>query len=142
MCEFCPRSSLKVVLSVLVFLTVPQATETALPLSAPALNLHSLTIIKWRNDEGNVDRFNVISSVAYKWHDIGKILDIDYGSLEAISMKHQDPKRCCDDVFNKWLEDGSDHYPITWDGLVEILKDAGLPHESEKLKIALSRHIS
>ena len=142
MCEFCPRSTLKVVLSVLVFLTVPQATGTALPPSAPALTPRSLTIIKWRNDEGNVDRFNVISSVAYKWRDVGKILGIGYGPLEAISMKHQkDPEPCCDDVFKKWLEDGSDHYPITWGGLVELLEDAGLPQVSNDLKIALSRQI-
>ena len=124
----------------LLSLTVPQATVSVLPLSPPTFR--SLNIIKWKNNKGEIERFSVISSVSHKWCKIGTVLGIHHGPLETIFLRNlKDPEPSCEEVFKKWLDDGSAYYPITWDGLIELLKDAGLPQESEKLRIALSRHI-
>ena len=113
---------------------------SSLPSSPPTFR--SLTIIKWKNDKGNIERFSVISSVSHKWHKIGTLLGIEPGPLKTVFLRNlKDPEQCCNEVFKKWLEDGSNHYCITWDGLVELLKDAGLPQVSNDLKIALSRQI-
>ena len=118
--------------------TVPQATRLAMPPSSPTF--HTLTIIKWKNDKGKNERFGVISSVSHKWHKIGTLLGIEPGPLETIFLRNlKDPEQCCNELFKKWLEGSSAYYPITWNGLVELLEGAGLPLVSENLKIALSR---
>ena len=44
--------------------------------------------------------------------------------LSTISMRNQkDPKPCCIEVLTKWFEDGSPHYPLTWEGMFELLED-------------------
>ena len=45
--------------------------------------------------------------------------------LEAIEKNRRDEvKECCRDVFHDWLEqEGGRNYPVTWQGLCELLED-------------------
>ena len=55
---------------------------------------------------------------------MGRLLGMGAAELSAISLKnHENPEPCCTDVVTKWLEDGSPHYPLTWEGVFELLDD-------------------
>ena len=44
--------------------------------------------------------------------------------LEAIEKNRREVKECCRDVFHDWLEqEGGRNYPVTWQGLCELLED-------------------
>ena len=81
--------------------TDPQAAVSSLPSSPPTFRTR--TNIKWKNDKPEkLNDFSAISSVSHKWHEIGTLLGIEPGPLEAISMKYQkDPEPCCKEVFQK-----------------------------------------
>ena len=82
----------------------------------------------------------MIRSIKHKWHEMGRLLGRG-DELESISMKHQkDPESCCIDLLQKWLDGGcSSQYPVTWDGLLELLDDLEFSIVAEKLKSALGR---
>lgn len=112
--------------------------------TSSVLNLRTLTILKWKDDQGTIHRYNVISSICHKWCEIGTVLGLDFGALEAISLKNsKDPKSCCMDVIKKWQQDGSQYYPFSWEGLLDLLEDTQeLATVISKLRNALDRNIA
>lgn len=102
--------------------------------------LRSLRMIKWKDDEGRVQKYSVILSIRQKWREIGELLDMTPTEIKQISVDHRDNlESCCFDVLTAWLEKGSPHYPLTWGGLLEILEDAELNTAATDLSSALSR---
>ena len=92
--------------------------------SVPPPDLCNLTLIRWRDNQGDTKRCRVIRSIFPKWHEVGRILGMGAAELSAISLKNQkDPEPCCIDVVTKWLEDDSPRYPLTWEGVFELLDD-------------------
>ena len=110
--------------------------------SLPPPNLHDLTIIRWKNENGVNERCRVIRSICLKWHEVGIMLGIKHSDLTTISMRNlKDPKPCCIEVLTKWLEDGSPHYPSTWEGVFELLDDLDETVLSSELQNALLSQI-
>ena len=57
-------------------------------------------------------------------------------------MKHQkDPELCCIEVLTKWLDNGSPHYPLTWEGVFELLYDLDETELISELENALLSQI-
>ena len=73
---------------------------------------------------------------------IGNFARYEGAYTSAISMKNREnPEQCCNDVIIKWLEDGSPHYPLTWEGVFELLDDLDETEFISELQNALLSQI-
>lgn len=127
-------------LHVLLSSVTPLPVAKPTPVSPPTMK--SLTLIKWKDKQGKTQRCNIISSICHKWQTFGRLIDMKESQIETISMKHQkDPEACCIDILRKWMERGSGDYPVSWDGLIELLGDLSLTDVAEELENALARQI-
>ena len=99
-------------------------------------DLHSLT---WDNG-GKLEQLKVIEmcSSKHKCEDLSRILGQPESHLSS-SVKEVSSS-CCQAMFQRWLVWGSmpkEAYPITWQGLVNMLKDTGLEDDAKQLEKAL-----
>ena len=96
-------------------------------------------LIKW-TEGGAKKRFYLMEEVQTKWRDIGQVAGLSIAQLDSIVIDHRDkPTECCRAVFGKWLENPPREYPITWDGLIELLEDCKLTQVVTELKSVLSK---
>jgi hypothetical protein len=103
--------------------------STAKPSSA------NLTVITWKNDQGEVKKFRLKSSIIHKWRDIGDLV-VPWQQLKVWAMR-KDDKECCDAVLSHWMDHPPHHYPATWEGLYELLNDSELGQVATELKQAV-----
>ena len=81
-----------------------------------------------------------MEKIQWKWKDIGQLAGLSLAQLESIATEHRDkPIECCRAVLGKWLENPPNEYPVTWDGLIELLEDCNLTSAVDELKSALSK---
>ncbi len=74
------------------------------------------------------------------WQSIGYRLELGAAPLENIKQKSDDNVQRCSEVFNCWItSNGHRDYPLTWDGLFELLLDVDRSTAVEKLKQALAK---
>jgi len=52
-----------------------------------------------------------------------------------------DPKKCCNNVFDHWLQNPPKDYPATWNGFIELLRDVEFEALAEKLTEALDNRV-
>ena len=87
--------------------------------------LSSLTLLKWRDEQNKPQKFFLKRKVSAKWRDFGELLGLEHNELEAWSKQYQqDADVCWGCVMQHWLDNGSDNYPVSWEGLCELLEDA------------------
>ena len=100
--------------------------------SAPTIG--QLILLKWKNKQGQEQRLRILHEVCTKWKDIGGVIGLNPSPLDAIE-KHRlgDMMECCRDVFRVWLQQEEGSYPVTWDGVRELLKDMELFCTAQKL---------
>ena len=108
-------------------------SSTAKPTSA------NLTLIKWRNERGEVKKFRLKQSVMHKWRDIGTLV-LPRQQLDVWD-KRLDDKECCEKVLYAWLDQSPRRYPATWEGLYELLDDSELGQVATELKQAVNNAI-
>ena len=94
------------------------SVSTAKPTSA------NLTVIRWRNERGEVNKFWLKQSIMHKWRKIGNMV-VPRQQL-AVWAKRMDDDECCEAVLSHWLDHPPRHYPATWEGLYELLDDSQL----------------
>ena len=102
-------------------------------------NSRSLSVIKWMNESEEVETFQLKSLVFHKWKDIGNLF-VPRQLLDAWA-KEKDAKGCCDKVFSYWLDNPPRYYPVTWEGLYELLNDSELGQVATDLKRAVDNAI-
>ena len=77
--------------------------------------------------------------ICHKWEEIGCLLEIHLSLLQAWETKHlKDPLKCTNTVLCHWLENPTDYYPNTWEGLNRLLSDAELGQVASDLKRVLA----
>ena len=106
---------------------------------SPGISLKFLTLMKWRDEMGEVQTFRLVNRVSCKWEIFGCLLNIPQNMLTAWREEFlNNSARCWLKVMDYWLtgEDISD-YPVTWDGLYELLEDVEYYEEAKKLKEAV-----
>ena len=90
------------------------------------------------DDQGQEQQLRIKISVCNKWRNIGHLLKIDKSILQAwATMYHDNPLECIELVMSHWLENPTKEYPVSWEGLKELLKDVELCETVNKLKKAL-----
>ena len=101
---------------------------------ASALTIGHLILLKWENEQGQELRLRILEEVCTKWKDIGGVIGLSPSRLDAIE-KHRlgDMMECCRDVFSVWLQQEDESYPVTWDGVRELLKDMKLSAIAKKI---------
>jgi hypothetical protein len=103
------------------------------------LSMISLTLIKWRNEQG-AHEFRLISQVISKWRDFGVSFGCEQSELESWEIQyHWNAVRCWEKVMSEWLNRaGTDDYPATWWGLIQVLEDLKLSKAARELVRALT----
>ena len=91
--------------------------------------------------QGRQHRLKVIEAVSGKWRKIGLMLGQTLTMLDNYKTKEMnDNTECCQRVFDHWIRNSGHgtRYPLTWEGLHELLMDAEYASEANNLKMALA----
>ena len=93
--------------------------------------------LKWRDDSGQDKVYRFRQTFSPQWKDLGKQFGFKNSQLTIFEKRKQgDPPLCLDEVLEYWLVNYSDPpeaYPVTWEGLVEALKDLDCVNREVKL---------
>lgn len=96
-------------------------------------DLKSLVLFKWKDENGVQQKERVIKRVSADWRDIGILLGLsvaelkEYTTLESVG------------VFNYWIENGGHpDYPLSWEGLCDLLCDIDHDNIADNVKAALA----
>ena len=105
---------------------------------ADNVSMKDLTLIKWKDSQGKQHKLRIVQNICTKWRYIGNLLNISDPVLESILSQYRgDLEECCYAVLRQWLDNGSPDYPLTWEGLLELLEDADCAQVAEELRDAL-----
>ena len=106
--------------------------------------MKTLNIIKWKDDQGDEQKFCLVSEVSARWKDFGMHLKITQNDLDAMEEEHgRKAKACWKDVMNQWLDGkGEPEYPSTWEGMYTLLDDLELSEVAKRLKKAVNNPLS
>ena len=104
---------------------------------------HHVNLIKWRDDNGVPKELQIYSRIAHKWDVIASQLGLEPGEIKSIRSNYFDDHDRVTDMLRRWFDDArslpnAKSYPKSWDGLIELLKDARLSEVAEELHTALS----
>ena len=62
----------------------------------------------------------LLNKVSDKWEDIGLLLDLETGRLDAIKSDHHDSQTCFREMLKLWLK--RDDPPPTWSAIIETIR--------------------
>ena len=65
----------------------------------------------------------VVSEVAAEWEDIAYALQYKIPTIKLIRSKHEDPRKCCKELFEDWLTTDNGAKPKIWQTLLNKLKE-------------------
>lgn len=83
--------------------------------------------------------FRLKDLICNKWKEIGCLLEVPLSRLLAWDKEHlRDQLECTNTVLCHWLENPTDYYPNTWEGLDQLLNDAELGQVASDLKHVLA----
>ena len=104
------------------------------------VSLSHLSLIKWKDVNGETRQFHIIEEISYKWRKIGEIVGLSHSVLESIVEKNRgNPEDCCRAVLYRWLSNPPPDYPATWLGLIELFVDSKLCKVASTLKELVMR---
>ena len=104
-----------------------------LSLAAEGPSLASLRLIKWKDEKGETQRYSLLKAVSSEWQSLVDLLLLSTDQLKNIKQRSDDNVERCREVFADWIErEGCPHYPLTWEGLFELLIDTLLCSNSNK----------
>lgn len=108
---------------------------------AAKLTQSNLRCLIWKDEEGCEQKFHLRNEVSMKWKDIGFQLHLTNNQLEVWFGKYnRDADECWIRVMDHWLTgEGPSNYPVTWDGLYNLLKDVNLSQIAKDLKDAVNK---
>ena len=99
-----------------------------------------IQLVKYTGSDGQPKEFRLLENIQGKWKDIGTLMRIENATLNNFEHKHRgESKEQCRDVLQTWREQGSEKYPVTWSGLLEVLKDVQLKEVSRELEEVLGK---
>ena len=106
-----------------------------------APTMSDLKLMSWKNEEsGEVNEVRIIkecikNNLCSKLQSMFGISQTDVSEY----VRHN-PEYCCQVVFQKWYVLGSnprDAYPISWNSVIQVLKEVGLQEVASQLRDAL-----
>ena len=63
------------------------------------VKIQQLALIKWKDDQGQIQRFYLMEKISYEWRTLGENLGFEYSKLESIAAHHRDNPRSVAELF-------------------------------------------
>lgn len=103
------------------------------------LSLKTLSVLKWKDEDGCEQTFRLVNFVSFRWMDFGVLLGYTMNTMEGWKMEYQGNVTVCwNKVMEQWLAGGGTHdYRATWEGLCSLLNDCNLSKAAADLKHAM-----
>ena len=96
--------------------------------------IDTLTCLKYTDEQGETQRIHIMDEIGAKWKKVGRCLKFSTSDLDNIeSTCRGDAEECSVKLFTLWLEEAVSKLPITWQTLLEALKDARMYQLANKL---------
>lgn len=92
-----------------------------------ALSIVTLHLIKWKDENGQIQTFRLVDHVSATWHIFGLLLELSQNQLNTWEEFYRgDANMCWARVMEYWLtcQSSDSNYPVTWEGLYTLLNDA------------------
>lgn len=104
-------------------------------------SLDDLTLLRWEDDNRKTHRFRLLKLISSEWWNSGILLGLKADELENIQQKTNDNVQRLTYIFTQWIDNYGHppRYPLSWDGVCELLCDLGRDRAAEDLAVALSR---
>ena len=88
-------------------------------------------------------KLRIYSEIAHKWRQIASLMGLKPGQISAIEHDRHETASCVTGVLQRWFEyagqlPNAERYPKSWQGLINLLKDAELGEIAKELKKALT----
>ena len=101
---------------------------------AVPLTLGTITLHKWTDENGQPKILRILDEISSRWTQVGDLLGLSPARLQGIE-KHRlrDARSCCRDVLHDWIHDNQSSYPVSWEGLICLLKDMKLTVLAKKI---------
>ena len=107
-------------------------------------DMSTLLCFKYKDEQGKTQRIYIIDEMAAKWKRVGISLKFSTSSLNNIeSTCHHDVEACVNRLLTMWLEghvQDVSQAPITWETLLEALRDTRLGQLADNLTYLLTSH--
>ena len=104
------------------------------------IKIQHLALIKWKDDQGQTQRFYLMDKITYKWRTLGELLGLPFSKLQSLAAEYQNrPEECCRAILGQWLDNPPPDYPTTWQGLLELLEDSQLGQVVTELRNVLDK---
>jgi len=82
----------------------------------------------------------IVTEVAGRWERMARRLNFTEGEVEILQRRHaSDVESACTDLFQRWLNPitGNHRQPVTWQTIVECLREIDLNVAAEDLNAIL-----
>ena len=98
----------------------------------------TLHLIKWKDKSGQTQTFRLVDRVSASWRRFGTILRLAENQLEKWEDQYRgDANMCWARVMEEWLNQCSEDYPASWEGLYTLMDDAEFSQVTEELRKAV-----
>lgn len=84
-----------------------------------------------------IRRIYIIDEIAANWKKVGLVLGIPTNDLSEFAFQYRSEQDRCIEMMTCWLLGQGTKEPITWNTLVEALRDARMDQLADKLITAL-----
>jgi len=82
----------------------------------------------------------VTPQVCHKWSDIAIQLELSHPRRTTIKDKcHEDPEKCCKEMFDHWLNTNDGVKPKTWGLVLKVLRDIKLTPTASNIEKGLKQ---
>ena len=84
----------------------------------------------------------IYPKIAHKWRQVATWLGLELGEIESINANYRINYSRISAVFRQWFDNArnlpnSSKYPISWQGLINLLEDTELDEVAQELQRAL-----
>ena len=99
-----------------------------------------MIILKYK-DKGERKKVRIISEASHKWKDIGNLIS-GYTNVLLLEQEQVNPEECLKQTFiHYFISKKPRGYSQDWNGLIELLDDAGLEALARNVKHAFTGKI-
>ena len=94
--------------------------------------LHELQLLSSKNG----GELRIMETVAPKWKKVAAAIGFNEARIEAVDKGvHYKPEDATFEMFSRWLKGEHNLKPVTWDALIQCLKEANFQDVAETLSI-------
>ena len=106
--------------------------------------ISTLNCFKYKDNQGRTQRVFITEEIGTRWNRVGLSLNFTSSSIDSIDFTCRgDVVKCCNRLLTMWLEghvQDVSQAPITWETLLEALRDSRLGQLAKNLTDLLTSH--